>query len=164
PPPRPPLPAPPAAVRPRPRPAAPPRAVDAPPAVRRPHPPWLRRRRRRDPHRIAAALRAHREHLAPRDERELLAIWREREVREPGCEAQPLHRIARRRAAQPDRHLPRLTARHIQRPDREPALERDGPAVTRDARPQHAPVAEARERARCSFRRAHPHVLRAVAV
>ena len=146
------------------------RRVRCPKAVRRPHDLRLVSRRRRHARCVATVLGRGREDFAADDEQHLLAVRRERQLRDLVRQSQVLDGRRRRRADAPDLHFRRLARRGIHRPDAEVALEGDRPSVARDRRPEHAPVLErghALRRGVCRPRPRNadlPDVLRTVAV
>ena len=142
------------------------RDVGDPPAVGRPDGVRLDGGRGGHARRVAAVLRRRREHVSARDEHDLPAVGREREVGKLIRLPRALGRGRRGDAAPRDRHLLRLPAGGVHRPDAEVPLEGDRPAVGRDRWPQHAPVVEARHRAirAGGRRRPRPDVLDAVAI
>jgi hypothetical protein len=141
------------------------RHVDQAAAVRRPRQFGFFGHRCRQADGVAAVLGRDREDLAVHGERGLFAVRRDRQLLDLIAEAAMLDRRRGRRAAQRDRHLARLTAGGIHRPDPEIALEGDRLAVFRDRRPQHAAVFECSQRFRGArpLRRRRPDVPRAAA-
>src|SRR5205085_10203060 len=96
----------------------------------------------RDARRVAAVGRGGREDFAARDEGDLLAVGRERQVLKLIREPQALDRRPGGDAAPRDADFARAARLRVQLPDSEAALEDDCPPVVRDARPEHAPVRE----------------------